>query len=184
MMETRNKKRLQLILLFSMFFVPMLVAAVLAFFTGWAPGARSFGEGILPQRSVVDAPVELADGTRLEWRDPDWRWSVVALPSKVCGEHCLRQLDQVHRVRFSLNQKSSRVRLVYLGEPPTGADAQLVMPQWDVGLDIEQRFVEWMPRADDQLAIVLVKPDGTALTVYREGFDPAGLRKDLAKVTK
>ena len=32
--------------------------------------------------------------------------------------------------------------------------------------------------------LVLVKPDGTALTVYRNGFDANGLRKDLAKVTK
>ena len=136
------------------------------------------------QKKPATALLILADGTRLEWRDPDWRWSVVALPGKTCGEHCLRQLDQVHRARFSLNQNSRRVRLVYLGVPPTGADAELVMPQWDVARDVEQRFSEWAPRGDDGLSVVLVKPDGTALTVYREGFDAAGLRKDLAKVTK
>jgi TPP-dependent indolepyruvate ferredoxin oxidoreductase alpha subunit len=43
---------------------------------------------------------------------------------------------------------------------------------------------EWAPNEDDSVAAVLVKPDGTALTVYRSGFDASGLRKDLAKVTK
>ncbi len=183
MMQTRNRKRAQLVMLFALFFAPMLVAVVLAF-SGWVPGARSFGEGILPQRSVVDVPVELADGSRLEWRDPDWRWSLVALPGKQCGELCLKQLDQVHRARISLNQNSKRVRLVYLGAAPTGGDADVVMPAWTVGRDVEQRFAEWVPTGEDGLSVVMVKPDGTALTFYRDGFEASGMRKDLAKVTK
>jgi hypothetical protein len=182
-MDPRNKKRAQLVMLFALFFAPMLVAAVLAL-TGWMPGTRSYGEGIIPQRSVIDVPVELAEGGHLEWRDPEWRWSLVALPGKQCGAVCLKQLDMVHRARISLNQNAKRVRLVYLGEPPSGADAEIVMPAWTVGRDIENKFSEWVPKVDDGLALVMVKPDGTALTFYRDGFEASGMRKDLAKVTK
>lgn len=182
-MQARNRKRLQLVLLASLFVAPMAVAALLAL-TGWVPGTRSFGEGIVPQRSVENVRVELAGGQALEWRDPDWRWSVVALPGRACGAACVGQLDRIHRARISLNQKAQRVRLLYLGTPPSAEGAAEVMQAWTVGHDVDRGFADWTPRTDDDVAVVLVKPDGTALTVYREGFDASGLRKDLAKVTK
>ncbi len=182
-METRNKKRLQLILIASCFFAPMLFAAVLAL-SGWVPDARSSGEGIVPQRTFADIAIELADGERLEWQDPDWRWSVVAIPGRTCADVCLRQLDQIHRARVSLNQKSSRVRLLYVGTLPQGDAATTVMQAWQAGIDPAQRLAEWAPDVEDGVNALLVKPDGTALTVYRDGFNASGLRKDMAKVTK
>ena len=182
-MQPRNRKRLQLILVASCFFVPMLVAGVLVA-SGWVPGARSHGEGIVPQRSFDGIAVELADGTPLNWKDPDWRWMAVAVPGRTCAEACQRQLDFVHRAHVSLNQNAMRLRLLYVGEPPAGEAAATLMQPWLLGRDVAGRLAEWAPAVDDGLAVVLVKPDGTALTVYRNGFDPSGLRKDLAKVTK
>ena len=90
----------------------------------------------------------------------------------------------MHRARVSLNQKSARVRLLFIGTPPAGAAAATLMQPWLVGRDTDARLAEWAPAVDDGLVAVLVKPDGTALTVYRNGFDASGLRKDLAKVTR
>lgn len=182
-MQTRNRKRLQLILLASLFILPMGVAALLAF-SGWVPDARSYGEGIVPQRVVDDIPVELADGSRLDWHDPEWRWSVVAIPGRRCADACMGQLDMVHRARVSLNQKANRVRLLFLGEPPVGTDVGALMQPWEIGKDLENGFAEWKPDVEDGLALVLVKPDAIALTSYPDGFEASGLRKDLAKVTK
>jgi len=182
-MQTRNRKRLQLVLLASLFIVPMGVAALLAF-SGWVPDARSYGEGIVPQRVVDDIAVDLSDGSRLDWHDPEWRWSVVAIPGSRCAEACMKQLDQIHRARISLNQKANRVRMLYLGKPPVGTDADALMQPWDIGSDVNNGFAAWVPDVDDGLAVVLVKPDAIALTHYANGFSASGLRKDLAKVTK
>lgn len=182
-MQPRNRKRLQLILLASLFILPMGVAALLAF-SGWVPDAKSYGEGIVPQRVVDDIAVNLADGSRLDWHDPEWRWSVVAIPGRRCAESCKNQLDQIHRARVSLNQKANRVRLLYLGTPPVGQDADALMQAWDIGQDVTRGFAEWTPDVDDGLALVLVKPDAIALTFYANGFNASGVRKDLAKVTK
>lgn len=182
-MSSRNRKRLQLILIASMFAVPVLLAGLLAN-SGWIPSAKSYGEGIVPQRSVEKVEVMLADGTRLNWIDPDWRWSVVALAGGRCAEKCMHQLDMLHRVRVSLNQNASRVRLLYVGSPPEGAQAEELMKVWQVGSDTQHALAEWTPSGDDSLAVLLVKPEGTAITWYADGFDAAGLRKDLAKVTK
>jgi cytochrome oxidase Cu insertion factor (SCO1/SenC/PrrC family) len=183
MMQTRSRKRLQLVMIGSLFAMPLIVAAILAV-TGWVPGARSFGEGIVPQRSVSNVQIDLSDGSRLDWQDPDWRWSIVAVPGRTCAKVCMSQLDLMHRARISLNQNSRRVRLLYLGTPPTGTDADELMKAWQVGADVNRGFADWQPDVDDGVAAVLVKPDGVALTFYPDGFNASGLRKDLAKVTK
>ncbi|TAH45399.1 MAG: hypothetical protein EYC71_06635 [Gammaproteobacteria bacterium] len=182
-MSSRNRKRMQLVLIASFFLVPMLLAGVLTF-SGWVPDARSYGQGIVPERSMEKVDVMLADGSRLNWIDPDWRWSVVALGGGHCADACIRQLDMLHRVRVSLNQNASRVRLVYVGKPPQGAETETLMKVWQVGSDTNHALTEWTPKREDGLAVLLVKPDGTALTWYADGFDAAGVRKDLAKVTK
>ena len=184
MMEARNKKRLQLVLIASIFALPVLIAMILAL-GGWVPGARSFGVGIVPQQSVDKVSVRLIDGSQLAWQDPDWRWSLVALPGRDCGPLCIRQLDQMHRARISLNQKSGRVRLIYLGQAPAGGkEVDGLMASWQIGDDINQGFGSWKPDVDDGVSAVLIKPDGVAVTYYPNGFDASGLRKDLAKVTK
>ena len=94
-MQTRNRKRMQLVLIASLFAIPVLLAALLAN-SGWIPGARSYGQGIVPQRTVGDAVVTLADGSRLDWHDPDWRWSVAVMSvSLLCATNCpLRCADR------------------------------------------------------------------------------------------
>lgn len=183
MMQSRSRKRIQLLMIGGLFALPVVIAAVLAS-SGWVPGTRSFGEGIVPQRSVEDVVIQLVDGSRLNWHDPDWRWSLVAIPGKHCAQVCIAQLDLLHRARISLNQNSARVRLIYLGTPPVGAEAEQVMLAWQAGADINHGFADWTPAVDDGVAAVLVKPDGVALTYYANGFDASGLRKDLYKVTK
>ena len=182
-METRNSKRLQLVLIASLFVLPVLAAMILVG-SGWVPGARSFNVGIVPQRSVEDVEVKLADGTAVDWHDRDRRWSLVAIPGRQCGEACILQIDLMHRAKISLNQNATRLRLIYLGTPPGGERMSELMRPWQQGVDIAQGFASWKPDVDDGVAAVLVKPGGVAVTFYPNGFDASGLRKDLAKVTK
>ena len=183
MMDTRNTKRMQLLLIASLFVLPVLAALILAN-SGWVPAARSFGVGIVPQRSVEAVVVKLADGTQISWHDPDWRWSLVAIPGRQCAEACIAQIDLMHRAKISLNQNAPRLRLIYLGAPPSGDRASELMLPWLKGTDAAQGFASWKPDVDDGVSAVLVKPDGVAVTFYPNGFDASGLRRDLAKVTK
>ena len=183
MMETRNRKRLQLVLIASLFVLPVLAALILAS-SGWVPGARSFGVGIVPQQSVEDVVIQLTDSQQLNWQDPDRRWTLVAIPGRHCAEACIAQVDLMHRAKISLNQNATRLRLIYLGTPPTGERMKELMLPWQQGSDVNQGFASWKPDADDGVSAVLVNLDGVAVTFYPNGFDATGLRKDLAKVTK
>ena len=181
MMDVRNRRRLQLLLVAALFAAPAVVGMALVL-TGWMPGTKSYGLPILPQRNVSGVPVHARDGKPFAWRDRAFRWTLVALPGPDCERRCLQALDLIHRVRITLNQNADKLRLLYLGAPPAGDDAGGVLRAWTVAPSSAHAFDDLRPNRRDAVAAVLVMPDGVALTHYPAGFDPEGLKKDLHKV--
>jgi cytochrome oxidase Cu insertion factor (SCO1/SenC/PrrC family) len=180
-MSSLRRQRLQLLLVASLFAAPVLVGIALVA-AGWMPGTRSYGLPILPQRNVANVPVQLESGQRFVWRDRSFHWTLVALPGPDCEERCLRALDMIHRVRITLNQHSDQLHLLYLGTPPQGDQARMLLQPWAVAQTTAHAFDDLRPSRRDSVAAVLVMPDGVALTHYPAGFDPDGLKKDLHKV--
>lgn len=180
-MAPLTRQRLQLLLVAFLFAAPVLVGIVLVA-AGWMPGTKSYGLPILPQRNVASVPVHLDNGQPFAWRDRAFHWTLVALPGPDCEERCLRALDMMHRARITLNQHSDQLRLLYLGTPPQGEQAHMLLQPWAIGQSSAQAFDDLRPGRRDSVAAVLVMPDGVALTHYPAGFDPQGLKKDLHKV--
>jgi hypothetical protein len=183
MMDPRNRRRLQLLGVASLFAAPILVGIALVL-AGWMPGTKSYGLPILPQRNLADASVQLDGSARFEWRDRDFHWTLVALPGPACAMRCTHALDMIRRARITLNQNADKVRLLYLGKPPESPQARDLMRTWQIGASKAAELDDLRPRARDSLAAVLVMPDGVALTHYPPGFDPEGLKKDLQKVVR
>ena len=182
-MTSLRRQRLQLLLVALLFAAPVLVGVVLVAF-GWMPGTRSYGLPILPQRSVASVPVHLADGRPFAWRDRAFHWTLVALPGPDCSDRCMRALDMMHRARITLNQHSDQLRLLYLGNPPQGGAARMLLQPWSIAQTTSHAFDDLRPGRRDSVAAVLVMPDGVALTHYPAGFDPEGLKKDLHKLIR
>jgi cytochrome oxidase Cu insertion factor (SCO1/SenC/PrrC family) len=180
-MDVRNRRRLQAALIAAVFVIPVVVALVLTT-TGWIPDSRSYGKPVQPERDLVSVPVQRADGQPFAWRNDDAVWTLVALPGPDCAEHCLRQLDLVHRAQIALGRHADKLRLLYLGVPPEGAVAQGFEEVWMLATTPSHAFGDLRAPARDSVSAVLVTPDGKALTRYAANFDPEGLRQDLKKV--
>ncbi|MGH8214006.1 MAG: hypothetical protein ACREPP_12340 [Rhodanobacteraceae bacterium] len=181
MIDLRNRRRLQLLGVASLFAAPILVGLALVL-GGWMPGTKSYGLPILPQRNLADKPVRLDNGERFEWRERDFHWTLVALPGPACLARCTHALDMIRRARITLNQNADKLQLLYLGVPPDSRTHESIRA-WQVGASVAA-LDDLRPRARDSLAAVLVMPDGVALTHYPPGFDPEGLKKDLQKVVR
>ncbi len=179
----KGLSRLKLLAVIGVFALPLLAALVLTA-TGWRPGTRSHGEGILPQRSFAGIDIRLADGKPYAWKDSEPRMTLIALPGSDCMDNCLRLLHLMRNARITLNNQADRLRLLYVGEPPHGAQADAVMRDWQVGTDVDHKLDDFRPRGPDSVSAILVESNGTALTRYRAGFDPNGLKKDLQKVIR
>jgi hypothetical protein len=177
-----TRKRLQLLLVGSLFAAPMLIALVLNF-VGWQPQqTRNAGELVQPPQDVNSTALICADGSAFVWRTPRWQWTLLALPGPVCAVRCQTQLAALDRARGTLNQNVNRLRIVLLP-----AAQSIAIPDnagWLSAGDPEDHFAALRPSAADSLSAVLVDPNGLLMMRYADGFDAAGLRRDLSKVIR
>lgn len=180
-MDVRNRRRLQAGLIAAVFVIPVIVALVLTT-TGWIPNGRSYGKPVQPERDLSSVPVQVADGKPFAWSNDNAVWTLVALPGPGCAEHCLRQLDLVHRAQIALGQHADKLRLLYLGTAPAGAVARGFGEVWTLATTPSGALADLRATTRDSVSAVLVTPDGKALTRYAANFDPEGLRQDLRKV--
>lgn len=184
--------RLKLLSLMVLFLLPLLAAVGLQV-AGWRPsGSRAHGELLSPARAL--APAVLLDGASrpIPWRDAESSWHLLILAPAVCDARCPESIELLSRVWLALHRDTRRLRLHWLGpvdvlarmpsaiRAPLGA-ARLSHPEALSGLDLEPRTE---PRPGTALPLLLVDPDGHLAAVYRPGFDPSGLRKDLSRIIR
>lgn len=179
----RQKNRWMLLGVTALFVVPILIALTLNL-AGWRPqGTKAYGTLVDPPRSVESAVVTLADGGKFMWRDPQWHWTLVALPSANCAQHCRAALADLVRMRATLGHNAERVRVLYLGRVLPAEIAASLAPLQQ-GVDDSDAFATLRAKGDDALALALVDPGAYLMMSYNEGYDVGGVRRDLPKVVK
>ena len=180
-MNARTKNRLILAAIVLVFAAPLIVAYLLNA-EGWRPQqTRNSGTLIEPPRDVTATSVTLADGSKLVWRDPQWHWTLLALPGAHCAARCLTRLDEALRMRLTLGRNAERLRIVYIGPDLGAADVSARAPLL-AGQDSGGAFAEYRARGDDALALALADPNGLLMLRYPEGYSAQGLRGDIQKV--
>lgn len=179
----RTRQRLQLILIFAVFFVPIALAFALRM-SGWQPAKlRNVGELLQPPQDLSSTTLREAGGAPWVWRDPDYRWTLLLLGGSRCAEKCERQLTEAEGIRMLLTQKATRVRIAYVGPMPSdAARAKLREVRWLEGtsaaLDARR------PQTDDGVAAMLIDPIGLAIVFHAAGYEPEGVRKDLSRLIR
>jgi hypothetical protein len=177
----RNRNRWLLVGIVAVFVGPILVALALSR-AGWRPDAsKAYGTLIDPPRAIDTAAVTLASGEKWVWRNPQWQWTLVALPGSACAQACQASLGDVMRMRATLGRNAERLRVVYLGAS-LPADAVSALVPLQVGNDDAGTFADVRAQGDDALALALVDPNGYLMMRYAQGYDVAGVRRDLPKV--
>ncbi|MBE1160238.1 hypothetical protein [Dyella acidiphila] len=181
----RRSSRLKFLLVVFIFAAPIIAAALLNL-SGWQPTGKAYGEPIQPQRNLDQQHVQirLADGKDWPWRDSSPRLTLIALAGPGCASRCMDTLTKMAAARITLNNNASRLRLLYVGQPPADAATDGMQNYWALGTDADDSLAAYRPVAADSVTALLVESDGTALTLYPAGFDPSGLRKDLQKVIR
>ena len=172
-----------LLLIVVMFMLPPLIAMGL-YLTGWRPEAgetRNFGE-------LLPAPIDLqalsprqADGEAFAWVPQERNWHVVIEAPANCGEPCARMLDTLHRVWQTEGRHADRMFVLWAGELPEGPRWRTLVPLGD-----NPELLAALPErsAPDALPVYLIDGRGFLVMRYAPGFDPSGLRKDLARLLK
>lgn len=178
----RGRNRLALVLL-AVLFLGSAVVAVALRLSGWAPAAaRQHGQLYSP---VVDAralPPRHADGQLYDWAPAQRMWRVVIPAEPRCDRACVDLSHNLNKVWQLLGHNADNVQLLWLGGlPPAAARPPSLLP---MAPSPELRSA--LPGLPDAagIPVYVIDPNGFVVLRYAPGFDPAGLRADLAKLLK
>lgn len=178
-----RRGRRQLLLIAAVFFAPMLLAAALAL-SGWVPSASSHGQPIVPQENFSSLKVSLAGGKSWPWKAATPQYTLMALVGPGCAAACLYKLYMLHNAQVGLNKSSKNLRLLYVGAPPAVADTHGALQSWMLGQTHAAALLRFVPKPADQVAVILVAADGTAIVYYPPAVSVAGINKDLRRLFK
>ena len=182
-----RRNRLMLIALFAIFLGSLGVAGVLRL-TGWRPaGMKNYGELLQPPGDLRAVTPELLEGGAYAWNPQARMWRIVLAPPERCGVQCPRLAEQLYTVWQLAGQDADRVQVLWLcPSPKCWVPQPLSRSPALRRINATPALRAGLPRSDDPhgVPVYLVDPNGFVVMRYAPGFDPAGLRADLAKLLK
>lgn len=179
---SKTRSRLQLLLVAAFFLGSFGIAATL-FFSGWKPSqTRNIGQMLDPYPDLRGVDLVRADGSTWQWQPAERNWHVVFVAPEGCGEPCVAMYDALHRVWLSEGRHAERLKVLWFGEVPAGAEQFSGL----VPMQPSPSLAAALPDAASPQALpaYLADPNGYLVLRYAPGFNPGSLRKDLGRVLK
>lgn len=183
----RNRNRALLLAIAALFFGSLIVAGALRF-SGWRPsGMKNHGELLDPPGDLRGLSPRLLDGGAYAWNPIERTWRIAVMPPADCGDECAKVARQVDTVWQLFGKDADRVHVLWLCATapcvyPEGAPRPATLRLLAPDGELRARFPH--AGAADGMAAYVVDPNGFVVLRYAPGFDPAGLRADLAKLLK
>lgn len=187
--QQRSGRR-QLLLVASIFFVPLAAAAFLYFYSGWRPPVGvQHGNLIDPPRPLPEMAFSLPDGGTTAADVLRGRWFLVHPVEGACDERCLAALADLRQLRLALDQDAPRVQRVLLhdgrcceaGSPAMTPDLLVIGAAGPEGDALRALFP---PASDGSAGIYVVDPHGNLMMSYPATGAARGLLKDLERLLR
>lgn len=185
--KVRRRNRAMLVVIAALFLGSLFVAGALRF-SGWRPaGLKNQGELLDPPGDLRALTPTLIDGAPYAWAPIERTWRIAIVAPEACGDDCAKVARDVDTVWQLFGKDADRVHVLWLcasmpcAYPPGAprpATLRLVQPSTVMR--------DHLPRANvaGGVPAYVIDPNGFAILRYAPGFDPAGLRADLAKLLK
>ena len=188
-----TRSRLQLLLVLSCFFAPLVVAITgyYGFEAPLAPVKQTNNAVLISPVSVLrDFSQPDIDGQRLDLDSLRRRWTIVHRLGGQCAQRCRTALYNTRQARLALGKDAHRVQRLILS-PNATLLTELAAEQPDskrallldngLGQQLESIFRQHGMTADDA---VLVDPLGNVMLSIPQHLNPSLLIKDLKKLLK
>ena len=187
--DTRRSGRGQLLFVAALFIVPLAVAFILYFSSGWRPAVGAHGTLIDPPRPLSPTGLVLPDGRPAPADIFRGHWSLVHPAGRACDERTQAVLDELARLRLALDKDAPRVRRVLLhgGQCASvefhslDADLLVLAASGPVG---DAFLAQFRPAVDGGPGIYIVDPHGNLMMSYPASGSARGLLKDLQRLLR
>jgi len=184
-----------LIFVVAIFVIPV-AASMLMYLSGWRPAATgNHGQLIQPVRKIEDKALQTLEGKPVRLSELHGKWTMVYFGSSACNETCIKSLYAMRQIHVSQGKEMDRLQRVFIltdGNEKDALKAKLTdysdMHVWMGDKKTLSALAQGFRIPDGKLAedqgIYLIDPAGNLMMRYAPGFDPAGMRKDLARLLK
>ena len=180
--RSRNRSRAVLLLIVAMFIAPF-AAALFLYYNDWQPThTKNYGEMLKSPRDLRDLDLRRTDGSPFIWHHEDHTWRVLAAPPADCVDACARLADTLRRVWIGLGKDADRVQVLWVGAAPAPVENFRALLPLRTTLALQSRLPD--QASATAIPVYVIDPSGYLVLRYAPGFDPNGLRKDLAQLLK
>lgn len=186
----KRSGRRQLLLVASLFFVPLATAALLYFYSGWRPAVGvEHGELLDPPQPLPAMELGLPDGGVAAPDALRGRWFLVHVIAGPCHEPCRGVLAELRQLRLALDKDAVRVQRVLLHDGaccdaaslPAEPDLLVLAATGPSG----EAFRSLFPAATGGgTGIYIVDPHGNLMMSYPASGAARGILKDLERLLR
>jgi hypothetical protein len=183
--DAKRRGRRHLLLIASLFVVPVVTAILLYHSVDWRPVVNSQGTLIEPARTLAVAGLTLTDGTAAPADAFQGRWSVIRPVTGDCGPRERERLEELARVRLALDKDADRVQRVLVHDggcvEGTHQDEASDLRVFSAG---DGFLAQFPPSVDGAAGIYIADPHGNLMMSYPASGSARGLLKDLERLLR
>lgn len=169
--------------LLALLFAMPFVAAGSLYLSGWRPAA-SAAHGALVEPPLSLARVVLGEeaGKPVRLASLGARWTLLYAGPADCPEACLRSLYAMRQVHVAQGREQPRVQRIFVAAGAVLSQRQAELLHRFPGMHVVAGQAA-NPAGDAWPGkILLLDPQGNLVMTYAGDADPAGMRKDLARL--
>lgn len=180
---TQRNIRINLILIFAVFAVP-LIAAYLSYYV-WPPQGRlNYGELIEP-KTLPDVSLRDVQNNELPLSQLRGKWIMLTVDSATCDEACNLKLYLMRQIRIAMSKEMNRIERVLLlrGDDKSPSEIATKYPGMHTlsgTTDVLLKTLSAEPNVADY--IFLIDPVGQVMMRYGKNPDATGIRRDLNRL--
>ena len=183
--KKNTSARLQLLFIAAVFFVPLLVAAVLYYSGNLVPPAGRTNNGALLE-PVINLSDELPDSPL--YKLGAGHWLLVYENSGNCDTRCEEALYSIRQMRLMLGKEMDRVRRIFLhGETPPDTVLLAAEHQGLISLqddDLSDLITQKIPSSLAAGGYFLIDPHTNLVMYFHPGIDPSAMVEDIKRLLK
>ena len=185
-----RRSRAQVWILLAVFFVPLALAFLLYYGSGWRPpGSTNHGELISPPRPLPSVTLPTPGGAPLAPETWHGKWTLLYVGDGRCDGRCRAALVLMRQTRLALNADMTRVQRIFLATGNCCDRAYLDAEHPDLAIaladnDAGAQLLAAFPDTADNF-IYVIDPLGNLMMRHVPEPPPAkGLLEDLRRLLK
>jgi len=189
-LNQKNKGQITLIGISLFFFIPILTAWYLVFYTDFMTNTQGVQHGELIEPLVTIGEIEAAEIKTMNKVLISDKWTLVFIEKEQCGDLCSERLYQLRQIRLALGEDRDKVDRLVIFNNINNIDE--FKDSYSGQKFIDKTFKNYSGLIekfkifdlDKPNSIYLIDPYGFLMMKYSQDFEPKGIIKDIERLIR